>query len=147
MSYTAPRGPCNYKTSLVSPACACLRFMIHPVKAATSFECDGCGHHASFHKMENKADDEIISRWKVAEAEKGQEHSLLEVSQRVSKRQRLTLEDSVWRKDDVLDPEPKTKRTSTRISRRGAPPRTRKVNLPSKGFIETDFVISEGEDV
>ena len=119
--------------------------MIHPVKAATSFECDGCGHHASFHKMENKADDETVNRWKVTEAEKDQENSFLEVSQRVSKRQRLALEDSVWRKDDVL--EPKAKRTSTRISKRGAPLRTKKATPQNKGFIETDFIISDGENI
>lgn len=32
MSYVPPRGRCNYKTSLMSPACPCLRFMLHPVK-------------------------------------------------------------------------------------------------------------------
>ncbi|SLM33565.1 hypothetical protein LPUS_02073 [Lasallia pustulata] len=69
MSYPAPRGPCAHKTSLMTPACACLRFMIHPVKAATSFECDGCGHHASFHKMENRAEDEIVARWRAEEKE------------------------------------------------------------------------------
>ncbi|RMZ74440.1 hypothetical protein GMOD_00003480 [Pyrenophora seminiperda CCB06] len=30
---------------------------------ASSYECDGCGHHASFHSMENKAEDEIRKRW------------------------------------------------------------------------------------
>ena len=64
--YVPPRGPCGYKTSLMSPACTCLRFMIHPVKAATSFECDGCAHHASYHKMENKDEEEVISRWRAA---------------------------------------------------------------------------------
>jgi hypothetical protein len=29
---------------------------------ASSFECDGCGHHASFHKMDNPADDAAIKR-------------------------------------------------------------------------------------
>ena len=67
MNYVLPRGPCGYKTSLMTPACACQRFMIHPVKAATSFECDGCSHHASYHKMENKIEDEILARWKVAD--------------------------------------------------------------------------------
>ena len=40
--------------------------MIHPVKAATSFECDGCAHHASYHKMKNKDEEEIVSRWRAA---------------------------------------------------------------------------------
>jgi len=32
MAYTPPRGTCNHKTSLMSPVCPCLRFMLHPVK-------------------------------------------------------------------------------------------------------------------
>jgi len=43
--------------------------MIHPLKATSSFECDGCGHHASFHKMENRAEDEVVARWKAEEVE------------------------------------------------------------------------------
>lgn len=42
--------------------------MIHPLKAATSFDCDGCGHHASFHRMQNPEDEEIARRWKQEEA-------------------------------------------------------------------------------
>nr|POE56415.1 hypothetical protein CFP56_50959 [Quercus suber] len=63
MDYKPPRGRCNHKTSLMSPACPCLRFMLHPVKAATSFECDGCGHHASFHSLENPSEDLVLQRW------------------------------------------------------------------------------------
>ncbi|KAL8682032.1 MAG: hypothetical protein Q9186_001908 [Xanthomendoza sp. 1 TL-2023] len=63
MSYIPPRGPCSQKLSLLS-TCPCFRFMIHPLKASTSFECDGCGHHASFHKMDNHQDDETVRRWK-----------------------------------------------------------------------------------
>lgn len=43
--------------------------MVHPLKAATSFDCDGCGHHASFHSMENHQDDEVVRRWKIRTAE------------------------------------------------------------------------------
>ncbi len=32
-------------------------------KAATSFECDGCNHHASFHNLENKDEDVILKKW------------------------------------------------------------------------------------
>jgi len=47
--------------------------MIHPLKAASSFDCDGCGHHASFHRMESKADEEVARRWRVEEeAREGQ---------------------------------------------------------------------------
>ncbi|KAH9841164.1 hypothetical protein Tdes44962_MAKER07885 [Teratosphaeria destructans] len=72
MDYKPPRGKCNHKTSLMTPACACLRFMLHPIKAATSFECDGCGHHASFHSLENPSEDAVLERWaeKTAEEER-----------------------------------------------------------------------------
>jgi hypothetical protein len=32
-------------------------------QSTSSFECDGCAHHASFHSMENKEEDEIRKRW------------------------------------------------------------------------------------
>ncbi|KAK4503399.1 hypothetical protein PRZ48_004314 [Zasmidium cellare] len=67
MEYQPPRGRCNYKTSILS-SCPCLRFMLHPVKAgflraATSFDCDGCGHHASFHSLENEDEDKVLKKW------------------------------------------------------------------------------------
>jgi hypothetical protein len=36
----------------------------HP-QSTSSFECDGCAHHASFHSMENQAEDEIRKRWEL----------------------------------------------------------------------------------
>lgn len=36
MSYTPPRGRCNHKSSLMSPACPCLRFMLHPIKVGST---------------------------------------------------------------------------------------------------------------
>ncbi|KAF2137226.1 uncharacterized protein K452DRAFT_204611, partial [Aplosporella prunicola CBS 121167] len=63
MNYTPPRGPCNHKDSLLSPKCPCLRFMLHPLKISSSFECDGCTHHASFHSMASPADDAVLARW------------------------------------------------------------------------------------
>ena len=48
--------------------------MIHPLKAATSFECDGCGHHASFHKMDNAPDEETVRKWKEMETLRDQRH-------------------------------------------------------------------------
>ncbi|KAK6530378.1 hypothetical protein TWF694_003734 [Orbilia ellipsospora] len=56
MSYPIPRGPCLQKSSLIS-ACSCQRFMVHPLKATTSFDCDGCGHHASFHRMKSHEEE------------------------------------------------------------------------------------------
>ncbi|KAI7230491.1 hypothetical protein KC330_g6920 [Hortaea werneckii] len=87
MNYTPPRGQCNHKHSLMSPACACLRFMLHPVKAATSFECDGCGHHASFHSLENPAEDAVIKKW--SEQEAGSSHSKQTAAGAGNKKRRL----------------------------------------------------------
>merc|ERR1711939_847846 len=87
MNYTPPRGQCNHKHSLMSPACACLRFMLHPVKAATSFECDGCGHHASFHSLENPAEDAVIKKWSEQETASG--HSKQTAAGASNKKRRL----------------------------------------------------------
>ncbi|KAI6859762.1 hypothetical protein KC343_g1684 [Hortaea werneckii] len=87
MNYTPPRGQCNHKHSLMSPACACLRFMLHPVKAATSFECDGCGHHASFHSLENPAEDAVIKKW--SEQETASSHSKQTAAGASNKKRRL----------------------------------------------------------
>jgi hypothetical protein len=94
MSYTPPRGSCNFKNGMISNKCPCLRFMLHPVKvinyvlhflqnlslfmptlfqsptplqAATSFECDGCGHHASYHNLDNPSEDAILAKWSAQE--------------------------------------------------------------------------------
>ena len=38
-------------------------------QAATSFECDGCGHHASFHSLENVEEDAILKKWSEQETQ------------------------------------------------------------------------------
>ncbi|KAI5805853.1 hypothetical protein EDC01DRAFT_268314 [Geopyxis carbonaria] len=58
MNYSIPRGKCVHKPSMLSPSCPCLRFMLNPLQAASSFACDGCGHHASFHNLKGPEDDE-----------------------------------------------------------------------------------------
>ncbi|KAH7082952.1 hypothetical protein BKA63DRAFT_561147 [Paraphoma chrysanthemicola] len=73
MNYIPPRGQCNYKQSVLSPKCPCLRFMLHPLKSASSYECDGCNHHASFHSMENKSEDEIRKKWEQEARDKKEE--------------------------------------------------------------------------
>lgn len=95
MGYTPPRGSCNHKVSLLSTACPCLRFMIHPLKAATSFECDGCGHHASFHNMENKSEQEVIKRW---QEEQRSQALLSNGSERPSKRRRPAITEGAERR-------------------------------------------------
>ncbi|KAF2488502.1 hypothetical protein BU16DRAFT_473881 [Lophium mytilinum] len=89
MSYAPPRGQCNYKPSLMSAKCPCLRFMLHPLKSSSTFECDGCSHHASFHNLENKAEDEVRKRWEVEQKAKEAEAQLNNAS-KSRKRPRLT---------------------------------------------------------
>jgi hypothetical protein len=31
--------------------------MLNPLQAASSFACDGCGHHASFHNLKNAEEE------------------------------------------------------------------------------------------
>lgn len=62
--------------------------MVHPLKAATSFDCDGCGHHASFHQMENPAEEEAARRWK-AQAER-EERDKRDADTPAPKRRRIT---------------------------------------------------------
>ncbi|KAF2812082.1 uncharacterized protein BDZ99DRAFT_383278 [Mytilinidion resinicola] len=88
MSYAPPRGQCNYKPSLMSAKCPCLRFMLHPLKSSSTFECDGCSHHASFHNLENKAEDEVRKRWEVEQKAKEAEAQLHNAS-KSRKRPRL----------------------------------------------------------
>ncbi|USW53809.1 hypothetical protein Slin15195_G071280 [Septoria linicola] len=87
MDYKPPRGRCNYKTSILS-SCPCLRFMLHPVKAATSFDCDGCGHHASFHSLENTTEDAILKKWTAEQNSNGANEST--TSGASKKRRRIT---------------------------------------------------------
>jgi len=42
-------------------------------KAASSFECDGCNHHASFHSLENPAEDAVRQKWLEQEAAQARE--------------------------------------------------------------------------
>ncbi|THY82279.1 hypothetical protein D6C80_05283 [Aureobasidium pullulans] len=88
MNYTPPRGSCNHKNGMISNKCPCLRFMLHPVKAATSFECDGCGHHASYHNLDNPSEDAILAKWSAQEAQT--QVATTTTSARNNKRRRIT---------------------------------------------------------
>jgi hypothetical protein len=33
--------------------------MLNPLQAASSFACDGCGHHASFHNLTNAGEEQL----------------------------------------------------------------------------------------
>ncbi|KAF2091668.1 hypothetical protein K490DRAFT_61100 [Saccharata proteae CBS 121410] len=108
MGYTPPRGSCNFKQSLVSNKCPCLRFMVHPLKASksstvrtgtgnvtvsTSFECDGCSHHASFHNMSNAVDDAVVAAWaEKARQQQQQQEQERSAASRSNKRPRRAIE-------------------------------------------------------
>jgi len=59
---------------------------------ATSFECDGCGHHASYHAMENPAEEAIAKRWKEEEKEQQKEQEAMDASTGPKKRPRKAIE-------------------------------------------------------
>ena len=107
MSYVPPRGPCGYKASIMTSACTCLRFMIHPIKAPTSFECDGCGHHASFHAMQNKIDEAITSRWTREDGsfDRGAYEADEEVQEVLAKRKRLGFPGEMSSSGNLLMPD------------------------------------------
>ncbi|KAF2853139.1 hypothetical protein T440DRAFT_487609 [Plenodomus tracheiphilus IPT5] len=86
MNYVPPRGQCNHKASILAARCPCLRFMLHPLKSSSSYECDGCAHHASFHSMENRTEDEIRKRWEQEAKDKAENED--EIQQRPRKRVR-----------------------------------------------------------
>ncbi|KAF2169372.1 hypothetical protein M409DRAFT_52620 [Zasmidium cellare ATCC 36951] len=41
-------------------------------QAATSFDCDGCSHHASFHSLENESEDAVLKKWAAIESSNNQ---------------------------------------------------------------------------
>lgn len=55
-------------------------------QSASSYDCDGCNHHASFHSMENKTEDEIRKRWEQEAKDKAERDE--EAQQRPKKRVR-----------------------------------------------------------
>jgi uncharacterized protein YjbJ (UPF0337 family) len=56
------------------------------IQSASSYECDGCSHHASFHSMENKTEDEVRKRWEQEAKDKADRDE--ETQQRPKKRVR-----------------------------------------------------------
>ncbi|KAI9699782.1 MAG: hypothetical protein M1836_002817 [Candelina mexicana] len=73
-SQTPPRGPCTHRREGVFVrTCACLRFMQHPARATSTFECDGCGHHACFHAMVTTEQTTLPSTSSITVAEAGAE--------------------------------------------------------------------------
>ncbi|KAF1808696.1 hypothetical protein P152DRAFT_462261 [Eremomyces bilateralis CBS 781.70] len=129
MNYVPPRGSCQHKSGMMASKCPCMRFMIHPLKVATSFECDGCNHHASFHSMENKEEDEIVKRWRVQEAD---EASQATGNKRKRPRNQIEFQSASGALNDKMDlggdtqvrefvPAPSTRRTRGKAAKRTAP--------------------------
>jgi hypothetical protein len=81
--------------------------MIHPIKAPTSFECDGCGHHASFHQMQNKIDEAITSRWTREDGSFDREAYEMdeEVQEVLAKRKRLGIQGDMTSNGNILMPD------------------------------------------
>ncbi|KAK0338288.1 hypothetical protein LTR91_005381 [Friedmanniomyces endolithicus] len=86
MAYTPPRGTCNHKASLMSPA-------------ATSFECDGCSHHASFHSLENPSEDAVLRKWAQQEAD-DKEQQAAAATITASKKRKLITQSAVLDEDE-----------------------------------------------
>ena len=65
-------------------------------QAATSFECDGCTHHASYHSLENPAEDAVLKKWVEQESEaRGSEDPRRESKRRKLLTQSASAEDGV----------------------------------------------------
>jgi hypothetical protein len=89
---------------------------------STSFECDGCNHHASFHSMDNPADNEVIKRWATQALEApAQESSALQAT----KRPRKAIENS---RPTVGSSKNGSKRVVATTSTRGSRTSTRRRN-------------------
>jgi len=53
---------------------------------------DGCSHHASYHSMENQADDAVVKRWQAAERERQESNG----DTGARKRPRRAIEDTTF---------------------------------------------------
>ena len=62
------------------------------LQATSSFDCDGCGHHASFHTMENPGEQEIVRRWQATAEAEAQAQALLQSAAPARKRARNAIE-------------------------------------------------------
>ncbi|TKA52030.1 hypothetical protein B0A55_12741, partial [Friedmanniomyces simplex] len=67
--------------------------------AATSFECDGCGHHASFHSLENPSEDAVLRKWAQQE---GDEKGHQAAAATTTKKRKLITQSAALAEDDVV---------------------------------------------
>jgi hypothetical protein len=57
-------------------------FPTNTLQAATSFDCDGCNHHASFHALENPKEDEVMRKWAEQQAQEQQQQTAMATKKR-----------------------------------------------------------------
>lgn len=81
---------------------------------ASSYECDGCGHHASFHKLDNPHEAAIIKRWEQAEEEQRE----MQESTNGRKRPRKAIENGETGSGQVLQISAASTTTSKRAVRK-----------------------------
>lgn len=62
----------------------------HIKQAATSFECDGCGHHASYHNLDNPSEDAILAKWSAAQVKLASTQQQQPTTSSRNKRKRIT---------------------------------------------------------
>lgn len=98
---------------------------------ATAFECDGCGHHASFHSMENKEEEAIARRWK--EEEKERERGRDRLPNTGSKKRRKAIENGSAASGIVVDGRVGNGRPGLGGSTAVRNTRARQLNTPSEG--------------
>ncbi|TKA78764.1 hypothetical protein B0A55_04124 [Friedmanniomyces simplex] len=68
-------------------------------EAATSFECDGCSHHASFHSLENPSEDAVLRKWAQEELDE-KEHQAAAAT--TTKKRKLITQSAALAEDDVV---------------------------------------------
>jgi hypothetical protein len=102
--------------------------LLTSLESASSYECDGCAHHASFHSMENKTEDEVRKRWEQEAKDKADQEN--EVQQRPKKRARAI----EYSQEENISLEELTEilRSETRNSRAAGRGRGAAVKKPSR---------------
>jgi hypothetical protein len=115
------------------------------LQSASSYECDGCSHHASFHSMENKNEDEIRKRWEQEAKDKADQGS--EAQQRPKKRVRAIEYQSAMGTNDLLGMgSSSTASTNTSKGRGAVAKKPGRVAAAKARAKVTDIVYDDDED-
>jgi hypothetical protein len=92
--YAAPSQGRSSFTLFISldipPFCFCSCQHTCPKQAATSFECDGCGHHASYHNLDNPSEDAILAKWSAQDRNTSAQQQQQQPTSSRNKRKRIT---------------------------------------------------------